>query len=130
MTVPYPLATASVYPLPPLGNDTITVLKRFVSSQDRLGVQVLGSTATEVPGCSFQPNSVDEIIGDTDFTLAMWLLFTPVLTIIQSLTAADAIQVVIDDADVVFEDFGDPVLWTDTYGNPDHYRIKLRKARG
>lgn len=131
MTVPYPLTAASIYPLPTaLGNDTITVLKRALSGVDRLGVQQLVSTPTVVTGCSFQPNSVDEVISDTDFDVAMWLLFTPVVPIIQSLTAADAIQVTINGVDTVFEDFGDPVLWTDLDGNPDHYRIKLRKARG
>lgn len=127
----YPLTGTSLYPLPvALGNDIITVLKRTVGGVDRLGVQELVSTPTVVNGCSFQPNSVDEVISDTDFTLAMWLLFTPVLPIIQSLTAADAIQVPINGVQTVFEDFGDPALWTDLDGNPDHYRIKLRKARG
>ncbi len=127
----YPLTGASLYPLPvSLGNDTITVLKRSAGSVDRLGVPHLVSTPTVVTGCSLQPNSEDEVISDTDFTLAMWLLYTPVLPIIQTLTAADAIQVPINGIQTVFEDFGDPALWTDLYGNPDHYRIKLRKARG
>lgn len=127
----YPVNGISLYPLPTaLGGDTITVLKRFVGSVDRLGVPQLVSTPTAVTGCSFQPNSEDEVISDTDFTLAMWLLFTPVLPIIQTLSAADAIQVAINSVQTVFEDFSDPVLWTDVNGNPDHYRIKLRKARG
>lgn len=131
MTVPYPVAATSLYPLPvTLGADTVTVLKRSAAGEDRLGVAQLVSTPTVVTGCSFQPNSVDEVISDTDFTIAMWLLYTPVLTVIQSLTAADAIQVLINGVQTVFEDFGDPVLWTDLNGNPDHYRIKLRKARG
>ncbi len=120
------------YPLPAndLGNDTVTVLKRSPGTTDRLGVAHPISTPTVVNGCSLQPNSADEVISDTDFTLAMWILFAPPLPIIRSLTAADAIQIEINGVDVVFEDFGDPMLWTDDEGRPDHYRIKLRKARG
>lgn len=119
----YPLVTL-------LGNDTVTVLKRSYGTQDRLGVRALISTPTVVGGCSLQPNSADEVISDTDFAVAMWILFAPVLPIFTSLTAADAIQVDINSVPTVFEDFGDPMLWTDLDGNPDHYRIKLRKARG
>lgn len=127
----YPLNAASLYPLPTsLGNDEITVLKRSLNGVDRLGVQQLISTPTDLPGCSLQPNSGDEVISDTDLTIAMWLLFTPVVPIIGSLTAADAIQVTVDGMQVIYEDFGDPVLWTELDGMPDHYRIKLRKARG
>lgn len=119
-------------PVVVLGNDTVTVLKRGVTSYDELGVQILGDTPTVVNGCSMQPNMADEVISDTDFTLAMWILRTPVLSIFQTLTAADAIQVAMVNGvpDVVFEDFGDPLLWTDAQGNPHHYQIKLRKARG
>lgn len=119
------------YPLPSgLGNDTVTVLKRTYGATDRLGVKALISTPTVVTGCSLQPNSADEVIGDTDFTLAMWILFAPVVPIFEGLTAADAIQVVINSVPTVFEDFGDALLWTDLDGRADHYRIKLRKARG
>jgi hypothetical protein len=129
--VSYPLDSASLYPLPTnLGNDTVTVLKRSVGGLDRLGVQQLVSTPTVITGCSLQPNSGDEVISDTDLTIAMWILFTPVVPIIQTLTSADAIQVTVDDTPVVYEDFGDPVLWTELDGMPEHYRIKLRKARG
>ena len=127
----YPLDSASLYPIPTaLGNDTATVLKRSVTGTDRLGVQQLVSTPTVVTGCSLQPNSGDEVISDTDLTIAMWILFTPVVPIIQTLTAADAIQVTVGNTLVVYEDFGDPVLWTELDGLPEHYRIKLRKARG
>ena len=119
------------YPLPTLlGNDTVTVLKRSFVVKDRLGVPVLISTPTAVTGCSLQPNSADEVISDTDFDLAMWILYAPVVSIVQSLTAADAIQVTINSVPTVFEEFGDPMLWTGSDGNPDHFRIKLRKARG
>lgn len=119
------------YPLPTLlGNDTVTVLKRSFGTRDRLGVVSLLSTPTVVSGCSLQPNSADEVISDTDFDLAMWILYAPVLPIFQSLAAADAIQVDINSIPTVFEDFGDPMLWTGLDGVADHYRIKLRKARG
>lgn len=119
------------YPLvSTLGGDTVTVLKRSYGAADRLGVKALVSTPTIVNGCSLQPNSTDEVISDTDFTVAMWILFAPVLPIFQGLTAVDAIQVLINAVPTVFEDFGDPQLWTDLSGQPDHYRIKLRKARG
>lgn len=120
------------YPLPSgLGNDTVTVLKRaYGPTPNRLGEFPLISTPTVVTGCSVQPNSVDEVISDKDFTVAMWLVFAPVTPIFTALTALDAISIVIDTTPTVFEDFGDPVLWTDLDGRPDHYRIKLRKARG
>jgi hypothetical protein len=120
------------YPLPSLGNDTVTVLKRTYGAQNRLGVKALISTSTPtvVTGCSFQPNSASEVISDTDFTVAMWILLTPPAEIFQDMTAADAIQVDINSVPTVFEDFSDPQLLTDLDGNPDHYRIKLRKARG
>jgi hypothetical protein len=114
----------------PLGADTVTVLKRSRGTIDRLGVATLVDTPTVVTGCSFQPNAASEVVSDTDFNVAMWLLFTPVLEVFESLTAADAIQVDINGTPTVFEDFGDPQLWTDLFGRPDHYRIKLRKARG
>lgn len=118
------------YPQPPLGNDTVTVLKRTYGTQGRLGTKALISIPTVVDGCSLQPNSASEVISDTDFTIAMWVLFTPPLPIFQAMTAADAIEVVINGVPTVFEDFGDPQQWTDLDGAPDHYRIKLRKARG
>jgi hypothetical protein len=118
------------YPLPPLGNDTVTVLKRAGAAGDRLGIAPLVDTATVVTGCSFQPNTASEVISDTDLTLAMWILYAPPIPIFQTLTAMDAIRVVINAIPTVFEDFGDPQLLTDLDGRPDHYRIKLRKARG
>ena len=118
------------YPLPGMGNDTVTVLKRTYGAEDRLGVPALIATPTVVGGCSLQPNNASEVISDTDFTLAMWILIAPPQPIFQSMTAADAIQVTINGQPVVFEDFGDPQLETDLGGVPDHYRIKLRKARG
>lgn len=130
MTAPYPLGAVSSYPVPPLGNDTVTVLTRSNGAADHLGVIALIDTPTVVTGCSFQPNSADEVIGDTDFSMAMWVLYAPVEQIFQSMTSADAIQVEINGVPVTFEDFGDPQLETDLDGSPDHYRIKLRKARG
>jgi hypothetical protein len=118
------------YPLPAMGNDTVTVLKRTEGAEDRLGVVSLTSTPTVVGGCSLQPNSASEVISDTDLTLAMWILITPPESIFQGMTAADAIQVTINSVPTIFEDFGDPQLLTDLDGIPDHYRIKLRKARG
>jgi hypothetical protein len=118
------------YPLPPMGNDTVTVLKRTYGAEDRLGVAALISTPTTVGGCSLQPNSASEVISDTDFTVAMWILFTPPEAIFQGMTSMDAIQITINSVPTVFEDFGDPQLETDLDGNADHYRIKLRKARG
>lgn len=113
-----------------LGGDTVTVLKRSPGVQGRLGTKALIDTPTVVGGCSLQPVSVTEVNTDTDLTIAMWILYTPVVPAIQSLTAADAIQVDVNGVPTVYEDFGDPQLWTDLDGNPDHYRIKLRKARG
>ena len=118
------------YPLPLMGNDTVTVLKRTYGAADRLGDKALISTPTTVGGCSLQRNSASGVISDTDFTLAMWILITPPESIFQGMTAADAIQVTINSIPTVFEDFGDPQLLTDLDGNADHYRIKLRKARG
>lgn len=113
-----------------LGGDTVTVLKRSEGAANRLGVKALTSTPTVVGGCSLQPVSTSEVISDTDLTISMWVLYAPVLEIFASMTAADAVQVDIHGVPTVFEDFGDPQLWTDLDGIPDHYRIKLRKARG
>lgn len=113
-----------------LGGDTVTVLKRTEGAVGRLGIKALHDTPTVVGGCSLQPVSVNEINTNTDMTIAMWVLYTPPLPIFRSMTAADAIQVDIDSVPTVFENFGDPQLWTDLDGIPDHYRIELRKTRG
>lgn len=116
-----------------LGNDTVTFLIRTPGSTDRLGVNHPTVTRIVVGGCSLQPLSVNEINTDTDLTIAMWTLFAPASPVVGALTAADAVEVlspVLNSVPTVFEDFGDPQLWTDLDGVPDHYRIKLRKARG
>jgi hypothetical protein len=119
------------YPQAPLGNDVVTVLTRsYGPPTGRLGVRALISTPTVVQGCSLQPNTTSEVIANTDLTVAMWILYAPPEPIFQSMTAADAIRVAINAVPTVFEDFGDPQLETDLDGHPDHYRIKLRKARG
>lgn len=116
-----------------LGGDTVTVLIRTPGTTDRLGVNHPTVARTVIGGCSLQPLSVTESKSNTDMTVAMWVLYTPAAPIMGSLTAADALEVlspVLNSVAVVFENFGDPQLWTDLDGTPDHYRIELRKARG
>lgn len=105
------------------GRETVTVLTLADSTKDRLGVPARTWASTPVPGCSLQPVSATEANTNADLTIAMWRLYAPPTL---QLTSRDRIQVGAD----VFEVFGDPQLWRDGRGRPQHVQVLLRKARG
>jgi hypothetical protein len=105
------------------GRETVTVLTLVDGAKDRLGVAGRTWSPSTVPGCSFQPVSATEANSNVDLTVTMWRLYAPPTL---QLTSRDRVQVGPD----VFEVFGDPQLWRDARGRPQHVQALLRKARG
>lgn len=109
-----------------LGHDTITLLKRSNGAADRLGVPTQTVTPIVKTGVSVQAMSDTETNSNVDISISMWKVYCPVDADYLSLTATDAISY----RGVVYEDFGDPQLWTGANGKNHHVTIILRKARG
>lgn len=109
----------------PIGNQTVTAVLATYGAPDRLGVKSKVETQTPITGCSLQPLSTVETLGDIDEVTTHWVLYAPVAV---SLNAIDSIITPWDNAR--YDVDGDPQVWTDFFGTPQHQTVHLRRATG
>lgn len=109
----------------PLGRQTITAVLVSYGAVDRLGVHARGETETTLTGCSFQPLSTVETLGDVDQVTSHWKLFAPATV---DLTNLDAVITPWDGSR--YDVDGDPLVWRDFLGNVSHQEVLLRRATG
>ncbi len=107
----------------PPGRQTVTVLTRSDGARDSLGVPAVVEITTDVSGCSVQPLSSTEQLTDTDLVQSHWKLFAPATTVLRS---TDSVMV----NGLKYEVDGDPMVWNDFMGYPDHMEARLRKPSG
>lgn len=60
------------------GGDTVTFVKVGGSNRDSMGNRIKVETFTDVPGCSFQPRKLDDVISDTQFASSTHMCICPV----------------------------------------------------
>lgn len=110
----------------PIGNQTITaILVSYTDSVDKLGVRTKTETQMSISGCSWQPLSTVETLGDIDEVTSHWKLFAPPGI---NLSALDAVITPWDGLRYSVD--GDPQPWTDFFGAPSHQEILFRRATG
>jgi len=79
-----------------------------------------------ISGCSFQPLTSAEQTGNMDLTITLWRLYAPATGPASTLTATSRVFAY----GTKYQVFGDPQVWTDARGHPDHFVCELRKASG
>lgn len=109
----------------PIGHQTVTAILVNYGATDKLGIPAKTETQVPLPGCSFQPLTTIETLGDIDEVASHWKLFAPASV---DLSAIDAIVTPWDG--LRYEVDGDPQVWTDFFGNVSHQEVALRRATG
>lgn len=109
----------------PIGRQTVTAVLVTYGTPDNLGVAQKVETQTPITGCSFQPLTTIETLGDVDQVTSHWKLFAPTTV---DLTAIAAIITPWDG--LRYEVDGDPQVWTDYFGRVSHQEVMLRRATG
>lgn len=110
----------------PIGNQTLTaIFVSYTSAVDKLGVQVKTETQVTLTGCSWQPLTTVETLGDVDQVTSHWKLFAPPGV---DLSAIDAVITPWDGLRYSVD--GDPMAWTDFFSTPSHQEVLFRKAVG
>ncbi|MFC0546929.1 hypothetical protein [Kutzneria chonburiensis] len=107
----------------PLGNQTVTLVRRVRAGTDDYGEDVFTTERVMVEGCSFQPVSSAEQLGTADRVVTRYRLFAPPGT---DLDAVDAVEV----AGQSWEVDGDAENWPDLAGAAHHVECYLRKVEG
>lgn len=109
----------------PIGNQTVTAVHATYGAPDRLGVKRKTETQTTLTGCSLQPASTQETLGDIDEVTSHWVLYAPATV---DFTAIDSVITPWDN--VRYDVDGDPQVWRDFFGNISHQTVHLRIATG
>jgi hypothetical protein len=109
----------------PIGNQTVTAVLVTEGTTDKLGVPAKVETQVTLAGCSFQPLSTVETLGDVDQVTSHWKLFAPTS---QDLTAIDSLITPWDG--LRYDVDGDPLVWRDFFGNISHQEVLFRRATG
>lgn len=109
----------------PIGFQTVTAVLVTYGAPDKLGVEAKVESQTPITGCSMQPLTTVETLGDIDEVTSHWKLFAPATVnlnaIASVITPWDGLRYDVD---------GDPMVWTDAFGNVHHQEVLLRRATG
>lgn len=100
-------------------NETITAVQRVASGKDAYGNALFGEASASVSGCSVQPLTTQEILGNGDQVEAEWRLFAP------ASFNYDAYDYFVANG-VKMEVTGDVLLWP----NADHCEILAKRWEG
>lgn len=109
---------------PAIGQETVTVVKRTLGpDKDPAGVPVKHISTFAVQGCSFQPLSTAEILGNEDMTVDMRRYIGPV---INGLSTTDAMIAY----GLTYEVSGSPSIVPSMFGPAHHMEVLVRLAAG